>query len=64
MKQIFQISDISVSKISFKVSQIQKLSFADVLWIGVLKNFVNFTGMRLIWSLFLIKLQAEGLQPY
>ena len=25
--------------------------------IGVLKNFVNFTGKHLCWSLFLIKLQ-------
>ena len=28
---------------------------------GVLKNFANFTGKHLFWSLFLIKLQASGL---
>ena len=30
--------------------------------IGVLKSFVNFTGKRLCWNLFLKNLQAEGLQ--
>ena len=33
-------------------------AFADVLQIDVLENFTNFTGKRLCWSLFLIKLQA------
>ena len=28
--------------------------------IGVFKNFANFTGTNLCWSLFLIKLQALG----
>ena len=35
--------------------------------IGVFKNFTNFTGNLLCWSLFLIKLQAwrpEGLQAF
>ena len=32
--------------------------------IGVLKNFAIFTGRHLFWSLFLIKLQALGLQLY
>ena len=31
---------------------------------GVLKNFENFTGKQLCWSLFLIKLQGGGLQLY
>ena len=31
---------------------------------GVLRNFAKFTGKRLCQSLFLIKLQALGLQPY
>ena len=33
--------------------------------VGVLKNFANFTGKHLCWSLFLIKLQAwrHGTQP-
>ena len=35
-----------------------KQSFADVLQIGALKNFTNFTGKHLLWSLFLIKLLA------
>ena len=30
---------------------------------GVLKNFANFTGKHLCWSLFLMKLQA-GLHGY
>ena len=30
----------------------------------VLKNFVNFIGKHLCWSLFLIKLQGSGLQLY
>ena len=30
---------------------------------GVLKNFINFTGKHLYWSLFLIKLQTWGLEP-
>ena len=34
------------------------------LKIGVLKNFENFTGKNLCWSLFLIKFQAYGLQIY
>ena len=29
---------------------------------GALKNFANFSGKHLCWSLFLIKLQALGLQ--
>ena len=31
---------------------------------GVLKNFANFTGKRMCWSPFLIKLQALGLELY
>ena len=31
---------------------------------GALNNFANLTGKRLYWSLFLIKLQASGLQIY
>ena len=31
-------------------------------WIGVFKNFAKFTGKRVGWSLFLIKLKASGLQ--
>ena len=30
--------------------------------IGVLKNFANFTGIDLCWSLFLIKLQANSVK--
>ena len=32
--------------------------------IAALKSFANFTGKHLRWSLFLKKLQAEGLQFY
>ena len=40
----------------------QKQLFADVLQIGVLKNFAIFTGKHLFWSFFLIKkiLQHRG----
>ena len=31
---------------------------------GVLRNFANFTGKQLCWSLFLIELQPLGLQLY
>ena len=31
---------------------------------GVLKDFAKFTGKHLCWSLFLIKLQASGPQPF
>ena len=31
---------------------------------GILKNFANFTGKQLCWSLILIKLQASGQQLY
>ena len=31
---------------------------------GVLKNFKNFTGKHLRWSLFLIKFRASGLELY
>ena len=34
---------------------------AVVCKIGVLKNFANFTGKHLCWSLFLINLQAKAL---
>ena len=33
---------------------------SDVSKIGVLKNFVIFTGKQQYWSLFLIKLQESG----
>ena len=42
----------------FLEAAIQKLSFADVLQNGVLKNFAILTGKHMCWSLFLIKLQA------
>ena len=42
----------------FQYVYFQKQSFGYVLQIGVLKNFANFTGKHLCWSLFLIKLQA------
>ena len=32
--------------------------------IGVYKRFLNLTGKHLYWSLFLIKLQALGMQLY
>ena len=35
-----------------------------LLKIDILKNFVNFIGKHLCWSLFLIKLQAWDLPPY
>ena len=37
----------------------QMQSFADVHQIDVLKNFANFTGKHLCWSLFLIRLQGR-----
>ena len=54
---------IICTQISIKVrKKLQKQSFADVLQntTVILKNFPNFTRMRLCWSLFLIKLQACG----
>ena len=39
-----------------------KHPFTDVFKIGVLKIFVIFTGKHWCWSLFLVKLQAWGLQ--
>ena len=38
----------------FRISLLQTL-----FKIGVLKNFANFTGKHLFWSLFLIKLQVS-----
>ena len=32
--------------------------------VGVLKNFANFANFLLCWSLFSIKFQVSGLQPY
>ena len=32
--------------------------------LGVVKDFVNFTGKRLCWSTFLIKMQGSALQLY
>ena len=39
---------------------IQKQSFADVLQNRCSKNFANFTGKHLFWSLFLKRLQGWG----
>ena len=50
-------------KTSFLNLRVKKNSFADILQNGALKNFVNFTGKHLCWSLFLIKLQATPLLP-
>ena len=44
---------------SFRVNRGSQ-SFADVLQNDVLKNFTNFTGKHLCWSLFLIKLQLHA----
>ena len=43
---------------------IQQQSFADVLQNRCSKNFANFTGKHLCWSLFLKRLQVEALQHY
>ena len=48
-----------IYKLITKLLYCQKQSFADVLQIGALKNFANFTGKLLCWSLFLIKLQLQ-----
>ena len=37
----------------------QEQSFADVLEDGVVKNFANFTGKRMCWSFYLIKLHVS-----
>ena len=37
----------------------QKQSFSDILQNRIIKNFVNFTGKHLCWSLFLIKFKAD-----
>ena len=40
------------------VKILEKQPFADVFQTGLLKNFTNFTGKHLCWSLFLTKLQT------
>ena len=40
------------------MSLVSKSILEDILYVGVLKNFVNFTGKHLCWSLFLIKQQV------
>ena len=56
----------TTSKVMFLHSEqnwknvIQKQSFADVLQNRCSKNFANFTGKHLFWSLFLKKLQGWG----
>ena len=49
--------DINLVKLRSSPSQM-------FLKIGVLKNFAIFTGKHLCWGLFLLKLQAQGLQLY
>ena len=54
-------SDLGWGKLSKREVQMkEQVSVADVrrLRLDVLKNFVNFTGKQLCWSLLLIKLQA------
>ena len=49
---------------TLKLFKLYRSSRSQMLFeIDVLKNFSNFTGKHLCWSLFLIKLQA-GLQLY
>ena len=56
----------TTSKVMFLHSEqnwknvIQKQSFADVLQNRCSKNFANFTGKHLFWSLFLKRLQGWG----
>ena len=55
---VFLATVLLQSKFFLVCGEFQKQLLVDVIKIGHLKNFANFTEKHLCWSLFLIKLQA------